>query len=98
MRGPLAGTLYHFSGADTTSAAPHRRHFVQAFEIALVSQTVQLGRTALLILFLFFQVTWIVEFTRPNSQRTPAFCFPFSVSCIALNCPSTLRAFLVFPL
>jgi hypothetical protein len=42
-----------------------------------------------------FQMVWVVEFTRPNSQHTSALfsLFPFAVS---LTFPSTLKIFLLF--
>jgi len=44
-----------------------------------------------IILFLFLQIFWIVEFTRPNFRHTPTFFFPYSVSRMTLNIHSTLK-------
>ena len=50
----------------------------------------------LIILFLFFQIHLIVEFTRPNSPHTSAFFFPFSISRSNLTFSSMLKTFFLF--
>lgn len=49
---------------------------------------------ALVILVLFLQIFWIIEFIRPNSQHTLNFFFPFFISHITLNFPSVFKTFL----
>jgi len=50
---------------------------------------------ALIILVLFFQVVWIVQFTRPNSRHTSALFFPFYISRVTLRVPSKVKPFLL---
>jgi hypothetical protein len=52
--------------------------------------------TCTLILVLFFQIIWIVEFTGWNSGHTSAFSFPLSTCHITLTFPLTLKTFLIF--
>ena len=80
----------HFSLASTTKAAPYRCHFVQAFEIVLLS--IRSVQNALIILTLFLQMVWIVKFTRPNSRHFsfkpsphPTPPRPFSISHITFT-------------
>ena len=65
--------------AKTTQAAPHRRHFIQPFEIALFSvRSVQKHS----LFRLFLQIFWTVEFPRTNFRHTPAPFFSiFYSSC-----------------
>jgi hypothetical protein len=51
---------------------PLTEAFVQDLKIALFSSN------ALIILVLFFQTVWILEFKRPNARQTSAFFFHFS--------------------
>jgi hypothetical protein len=87
-KGPLTFHC-HLSLASATKAAPYRCHFVQAFEIALLS--IRSVQNALIILILFLQMVWLVKFTRPNSRHfsfnpsphpspIPHFLFPILLS------------------
>ena len=55
-----------------------------------------LRSNALIILILFLQIIWIVEFTRPNFRHTSSFFLPFSFCRITLTFPSTPKGFLLF--
>jgi hypothetical protein len=50
----------------------------------------------LIIMALFPQIIWIIEFTRPNSWHKLAFFLPFSICHITLIFPSMLKTFLLF--
>jgi hypothetical protein len=71
-RGPLSVTLSllsslnHLSSASSTSLLSDFRnlHIIYLF-----------CENALIILLLFFEIIWIIEFTRPNLRHTSAF-FP----------------------
>jgi hypothetical protein len=51
---------------------------------------------ALIILVLFYQIFWNVEFMRTSSQHPSAFFFPFSICCVTCTFPLMLKTFLLF--
>jgi len=79
--------LNHLSSASSTSLCSGFRNIVGLDPFC---------SNALIILVLFFQIIWIVEFTTPNSRYMSAFFLSFSVCHITLTFPSTLKSFLVF--
>jgi hypothetical protein len=89
-RGPLIGTLSllcclnHLSSASLMSLrSGFQNHFILDV----------LCSNALIILILFLQIFWIVEFTRPNSRHTSAFLFSFAI-CHITN--FSFKTFLLF--
>lgn len=55
-----------------------------------------LHSNALIIMALFSQIIWIIEFMRPNSRHKSAFFLLFSICHITLIFPSMLKTFLLF--
>ena len=55
---------------------PHRSHFVQAFEIALFSIRSNGTHYYSQFWFCFFEIIWIVEFTRQNYRHKLVSFFP----------------------
>lgn len=91
-RSPLTGTLslfcclYHLRSASSPSL--HSR-FRSLFFLDLFSSN------ALIILVPFFQIFWIIKFTRPNFRHRSPFFFHF-LYLVTLTFPSRPRTLLLF--
>jgi hypothetical protein len=80
----LLSCLNHLSSSSSTAFRPgfQNRFMLQLFR-----------SNALIILVLFLQIIWTVEFTRTNFRHGS---FLFSVACPVTNFYSTLKTFLSF--